>query len=94
MPTANATIQIRIDAKTKSKAQATLKKLGLDISSAARLFFNHVVKTKTIPFRVLTVNGYTLEYEAELLAEIKAMRAGAGKRFKTAKEFMTSLECE
>jgi addiction module RelB/DinJ family antitoxin len=94
MPTANSTIQIRIDAKTKSKAQATLKKLGLDISSAAKLFFNEVIKKKAIPFSIRTVNGFTPEYEAELLAEIKAMRAGAGKRFKTAKEFMASLERE
>ena len=94
MPTANATIQIRIDAKTKSRAQATLKKLGLDISSAAKLFFNHVIKTKAIPFSIRTVNGFTPEYEAELLAEIKAMRAGHEKTFKTAKEFMASLERE
>jgi addiction module RelB/DinJ family antitoxin len=94
MTTANSTIQIRIDSKTKAKIQATLKKLGLDISSAAKLFFNHVIKTKTIPFRVLTVNGYTPEFEAEMLAELKAMRAGREKTFKTAKEFMASLEQE
>jgi len=91
MSTANATIQIRIDSKTKARAQATLKKLGLDISSAAKLFFNHVIKTKSIPFRVLTVNGYTPEYEAEILAELKAMKRGEGKRFKTVEALMKDL---
>jgi DNA-damage-inducible protein J len=91
MPTANSTIQIRIDAKTKSKVQATLKKLGLDISSAAKLFFNQVIKTKAIPFRILTVNGYTPEYEAEILAELKAMKAGREKTFKTAEAFLSDL---
>jgi addiction module RelB/DinJ family antitoxin len=94
MSTANATIQIRIDSKTKAKAQATLKKLGLDISSATKLFLNKVIKTKSIPFIVRTVNGYTPEFEAEMLAELKAMRAGHEKTFKTAKEFMASLEQE
>jgi addiction module RelB/DinJ family antitoxin len=91
MPTANSTIQIRIDSKTKAKAQATLKKLGLDISSAAKLFFNHVIKTKAIPFSIRTVNGFTPEYEAELVAELQAMKRGEGKRFKTVEALMKDL---
>jgi DNA-damage-inducible protein J len=40
----NDSIRIRIDKDTKEKAEKALKKMGLSLSSAIRLYLYHVVK--------------------------------------------------
>ena len=91
MTTQTATIQLRIDKATKIKAQNTLKKLGFDLSSGMKLFLSQVIRTKSIPFTIRTVNGYTPEYEKMILDEWKAMKAGREKTFKSVKELMADL---
>ena len=91
MTTQTATIQLRIDRKTKAQSQAIFKKLGMDISTGVKLFLSQVVRTKGIPFKALTVNGFTPEYEASVLKEIKAMKAGREKTFKTFAELIADL---
>ena len=91
MANQTATIQLRIDKATKIKAQNMLKKLGFDLSSGMKLFLSQVIRTKSIPFTIRTVNGYTPEYERSLLREIKAMKAGREKSFKTVEELMADL---
>lgn len=39
---------------------------GLDMSSAVRLFFVHIVHQRTIPLKFVTVNGLPPELEEEL----------------------------
>jgi len=90
MKTNDTTIQLRIDNKTKKEAQKTLNEMGLDISSAIKLFLKNVVITKKIPFEVRTVNGFTPEYEAELLRE-EADALKNGKRFSSVEELMKDL---
>jgi len=89
--TQTATIQLRIDSRTKLKAQNIFKKLGTDLSSAMKLFLSQVIRTKSIPFVARTVNGYTPEYEQSLIDEIEAMKNGSGKRFKTVEALMKDL---
>jgi len=89
--TQTSTIQIRIDRATKRQAQNVFKKLGIDISSAIKMFLNKAIKTKSIPFIARTEDGYTPEYEEMLFAEVKAMKAGEGKRFKTVADLMKDL---
>ncbi|MEK7609659.1 MAG: type II toxin-antitoxin system RelB/DinJ family antitoxin [Patescibacteria group bacterium] len=91
MSTIQTTIQLRIDSKTKSQAQAVLKKLGTDLSSAVKLFLTQVIRTKSIPFIARTVNGYTPEYEAMILDELKAMKNGRERTFKTVEALMADL---
>jgi DNA-damage-inducible protein J len=86
----NTTIQLRIDKATKDKAQVIFKKMGLDMSSATKMFLSQVVRTKSIPFTVRTVNGFTPEYERELLKDI-AYAKKYGKRFKTVEALMKDL---
>ena len=50
------TINIRIDADIKNKATVTLNKLGLDMSSAIKMFLTQVIHQKEIPF-VSSVNS-------------------------------------
>lgn len=91
MTTQSATIQLRIDAQTKKRAQSVFKKLGIDISSAMKLFLNQVIKTKSIPFTVRTENGYTPEYEKMILDELKAMKNGREERFASVEALMADL---
>ena len=44
------TINIRIEEKIKSQATKTLAKLGLDMSSAVKLFLHQVVNEQGLPF--------------------------------------------
>lgn len=45
------TINIRVDAKLKKDASKTFASLGLDTSSAIKMFLTQVVKENGMPFR-------------------------------------------
>jgi len=77
------TLNIRVDEKTKRDASKTFKKMGLDVSSGVKIFLNQVINTQSIPFRVLTENGFTPEYESRILKEVEYAKK-YGKRYKTA----------
>ena len=84
------TIQIRIDAKTKEAARKTLDELGLDMSSAVKLFLTNVVNQKRIPLDLRTKNGFTLAQEQALIEETEEAKKSA-KRFATVDELMEDL---
>ncbi|OHB18643.1 MAG: hypothetical protein A2666_04585 [Parcubacteria group bacterium RIFCSPHIGHO2_01_FULL_47_10b] len=65
----NSTLQIRIDTKTKNAARKIFEDLGLDTSSAIKLYFRQVINHNGIPFRLITENGFTPEKEQRILAE-------------------------
>lgn len=44
------TLNVRIEEKTKKEANKTLAKLGLDMSSAVKIFLNQVIKEDGLPF--------------------------------------------
>jgi DNA-damage-inducible protein J len=90
MSTNSTTIQLRIDKKTKNQAQAIFKKLGMDLTSGMKLFLTQVIRTKSIPFVARTENGFTPEYEQELLETIADAKIN-GKRFKTVEAMMKDL---
>lgn len=71
-----STIQIRIDEKQKKAAKKVLDKLGIDISTAIRLYFGQIVQHKAIPFPLLTENGLTLEEEEGILRASREARQG------------------
>jgi DNA-damage-inducible protein J len=79
------TINIRINKNTKLQAQKIVEKMGLDLSSAVKLFLNKVILTKSIPFTIRTVNGYTPDFEAKILKEAKHTEK-YGKRYSTTEE--------
>ncbi|MCX6733297.1 MAG: type II toxin-antitoxin system RelB/DinJ family antitoxin [Candidatus Peregrinibacteria bacterium] len=61
-----ATVQIRIDEKTKKSAKKILDEVGLDMSSAIKLYFNQITIRQGIPFQILTENGLTLDQEKQI----------------------------
>ncbi|MCF7844573.1 MAG: type II toxin-antitoxin system RelB/DinJ family antitoxin [Kiritimatiellales bacterium] len=63
------TIQIRTDNDLKKQAQAILKDLGLDLSSAINLYLHQIIIKEGIPFEIRTENGFTLEQEAQMIRE-------------------------
>ena len=67
-----ATIQVRIGDDDKKKAEKILKALGMDMTTAVRIFVKRITLEEGIPFpistkRTLTVNGFTPEFEEEVL---------------------------
>jgi DNA-damage-inducible protein J len=46
-----STINIRIDEKLKKQARKTLASIGMDTSSAVKVFLTQVVKEKGLPFK-------------------------------------------
>jgi len=90
MGNSQETIQIRIDAKTKREARKTLDALGLDMSSAVKLFLTNVVIRQGIPLDLRTENGFTLEQEHRLITETEEAKR-SGKRFTSVDALMKDL---
>lgn len=74
------TLNVRINKNTKLQAQKIVEKMGLDLSSAVKLFLNKVIMTESIPFEIRTENGFTPAYEAMLLKKAKYTEK-YGKRY-------------
>ena len=66
---ANSLIQLRIDEKLKAEATDIYERLGLDLSTALRIFLTRSVEEKGIPFSMRLKKD---NYKAE--AAVKAMR--------------------
>ena len=58
-------IGFRENEETKKHATIILNSLGLDISTACRMFLRQVIQTKSIPFRM--ESGLTAQGEKEIL---------------------------
>lgn len=91
------TIQVRIDEETKNSAKKVLDKVGMDISSAIKIYLKQIVIYKGIPFKVLTEKGLTPEEEKEILkAEAEALRGenivAITNNWKETKAFLDSLK--
>lgn len=71
-----ATIQVRIDDRTKKSSAKILDEIGLDMSAAIKMFLKQIVVRKGIPFRAVTENGLTLEQEDDLLRASSEARKG------------------
>ena len=81
----NTTLQVRIDKKTKNKAQKVFKDMGIDMSSGIKLFLSRVINTESIPFIPITKNGFTKEEEMSILKEVAEARK-TGKAYSSVDE--------
>lgn len=84
------TLNVRINRTVKRDAQKIVEKMGLDLSSAIKLFLTKVIQTKSIPFEIRTENGFTPEYEARLLKEVEYAKKH-GKRYESTEEMFREL---
>lgn len=72
-------IRSRIDATLKIEAQALLKKLGLSMSDAIRLFIYQVVAEKGLPFQVKLPEQAAQEHDAWFRQQVHAAIEDADK---------------
>lgn len=80
-------INIRVEKTTKEKAAATFDKLGLDMSSAVKLFLHQAIKENGLPFTP-TNNPEVIKarWDEEATRTLKH-----GKRFSSAHELHKTI---
>ena len=92
-----ATIQIRIDEKTKKAVQKVLKKADLDLSAVLRYFLRDIAAEKKIP-RIITMNGMTWEEEMGIKKASEEARRGINVvgpfEGDQVTEYLNSLKCK
>lgn len=88
-------IQIRINEKDKKAARKIFDSLGLDMSSAIKLFLKQATLRKGLPFLLTTENGLTLEEESQIIKASAEAKKGknVSREFdgKTAVKYLKSL---
>ncbi len=82
-------IQTRIDSAVRKNAESVLKRLGLSMNDAIRIFINQVVEDQGLPFRP-SLRSKTPN--AETLKAIEDARQGnVSRRFSSVDELMEDL---
>ncbi len=71
-----STIQVRVDEQTKRASAKILDQLGLDISSAVKVYLKQIIVSKGIPFLLKTRNGMTAQQEKEIFQASRGARRG------------------
>jgi DNA-damage-inducible protein J len=83
-----ATIQVRVDDKTKAAADTLFTSLGLDTSTAVRMFLVKSLEYDGIPF---VVNHRAPAPELQQAIEDTRLRRNLSGPFKTAEEAVASM---
>ena len=78
MSTASTSLQDRLDPNLRNEAQAIFDSLGIDISSAVRMFLRQVVVERGMPFRPCLDPFYNPANIAHLQKALDDVRAGRG----------------
>lgn len=78
MSTASTSLQVRLDPNLRNEAQAIFDSLGIDISSAVRMFLRQVVVERGMPFRPCLAPFYNPANIAHLQKALDDVRAGRG----------------
>jgi addiction module RelB/DinJ family antitoxin len=94
-------MHIRVNPEIKANVEPILAAIGLSFSDVFNLTLHQIYLKRRIPFELsslyLTENGYTPEFEAELLAEAEvayAAVANGAKTYKNAAELRAALDAE
>lgn len=60
-------LQVRMERSLKEDAEAVFAEMGLDTTTAVRIFFTKVARTRSIPFQLKAEPEFTPEQEARIL---------------------------
>lgn len=60
-------LQVRMERSLKEEAEAVFAEMGLDTTTAIRIFFTKVARTRSIPFRLKAEPEFTPAQEARIL---------------------------
>ena len=96
MSTNAVKLQVRMERGLKEQAEEVFAEMGLDTTTAVRIFFTKVAKTRSIPFRLQAEPEFTSEQEARILeawAESKD-RANLSGPFASSQELFQHLDQE
>lgn len=90
---ATAVLQTRVDAETKLEAESLFNSLGLDITTAIRLFLRQSINQQRIPFDIVPPK---YNFSEETLAAIDEARRiskdSSVKSYSSAKELFEDCE--
>ncbi|MBI1974830.1 MAG: type II toxin-antitoxin system RelB/DinJ family antitoxin [Parcubacteria group bacterium] len=89
----NTTIQLRIDSKTKKQAQKKFRALGLDLSSAMKLFLRQAITNEHLSFTPAIHKWTDLRHWRQYEKEIAWTRKH-GKRYTSVDELMKDLNAD
>ena len=81
-----ATIQVRVDDSTKAAADSLFSSLGLDTSTAVRMFIAAAIAARGIPF---TVKQNDVDRDLEILKAVEYRKAGG--HFYSKDEFLSHM---
>ena len=86
---ANAVLQTRIDKATKDEAEQLFESLGLDITTAIRLFLKQAINQRCIPFEIVPPQREFTDSTLAAIEEAKSLaRNPKAKRYSSAKELL------
>jgi len=88
--TTNTQIQIRIDKSTKNKAKKVFESIGLDMSSAIKMFLCQTINAGTLPYNVRDENGFTFEQIRGLKKELEDAKR-SHESYNSIKEMIDSI---
>ena len=84
---ANAVLQTRIDKATKDEAEQLFESLGLDITTAIRLFLKQAINQRCIPFDIVPPQREFSDSTMAAIEEAKRIaRTPRATRYSCAKE--------
>ena len=99
--TRSSGMHIRVNPEIKASVEPILAAIGLSFSDVFNLTLRQIYLKRKLPFELssvqLTENGYTPEFEAEILAEAErayAAVAQGAKTYKNAAELRAALDAE
>ena len=100
--TRSSGMHIRVNPEIKTEVEPILAAIGLSFSDVFNLTLRQIYLKRRIPFELsstqLTENGYTPEFEAEVLAaaekDYAAIANGTAKLYRNAAELRAALDAE
>ena len=85
-----ATIQIRIDSKTKERARKNYAEMGMDLSTVMRVFLTQSAKDKGFPYRMFSYDNVSDTRKRALIREAE-YAFKHGKRYENTKEMFDEI---
>ena len=70
------TINIRIDADLKNKSEMILEDMGLNMTTAFKIFLKEVIRSHSIPFQIKSDVFYSESNQKALAESIKQFESG------------------
>ncbi|MDR1755176.1 MAG: type II toxin-antitoxin system RelB/DinJ family antitoxin [Eubacterium sp.] len=91
-------VNVRVDSDIKEQAESILEKVSFTLNDAFDVMLRQICKEGKFPYVELTENGFTPEFEDEILAEAeetyKAIANGTLKPYDSPAEMFAAWEKE